>query len=180
MKENLQDAMEGSGVELGLLAELLRGAQDMKLILTFGPQENGRDASREEAENRASQLLIRLGIKPKLKGYQYLKTAVHLCLEDREELDGITKRLYPSVAKLHQTSAEKVEHAIRHAIEVSWKRGKAETQRELFGYDCREGRRPTNMEFIMQILEYLDGESGGFPEAAPETDAAGQKIVFGC
>ena len=147
-----------NSVEFGMLTELLREAQDLKVVLTFGQQKNSAEQVRSNMEGRLTELFIQFGIRPKLKGYQYLRTAILLCMENREELDGITKRLYPSVAKIHRTSSDRVEHAIRHAIEVSWELGRPEAQRAVFGYDRREYRRPTNMEFIMQIMEYLQRE----------------------
>ena len=65
---------------------------------------------------------MKLGVRANLKGYQYLKTAVKLCRKDREELDGITKRLYPSIAKEHRTTADKVEHAYDMRYSIMGKR----------------------------------------------------------
>ena len=179
MEESVRRVSLENGVELGMLTELLRGAQDMKVILTFGQRKGGAGQDREDLEERLTELFIRFGIRPKLKGYQYLRTALLLCAEDREELDGITKRLYPAVAKLHRTSPDRVEHAIRHAIEVSWETGRPEIQREVFGYDRREYRRPTNMEFIMQVMEYLQREPRCGPVRPAGTGKNGE-IYFGC
>lgn len=107
------------------------------------------------AQRRIERLLSRIGMPSHLKGYQYLKTALEICLNDMEALDGITKRLYPEVAKKHKTTKEKVEHAVRHAIESAWKRGDEREHKNLFGYCQTEGKRPTNAEFITRMADYL-------------------------
>ena len=140
--------------ELFQLTELVRKDRDLQIIVSCEPPVWNKE--RERTEQNASDLLVKLGVRANLKGYQYLKTAVKLCRKDREELDGITKRLYPSIAKEQRTTADKVEHAIRHAITASWEKGRREEQRTVFGYDADSGRRPTNSEFILQILDYLE------------------------
>ena len=77
-------------------------------------------------------------------------------------LDGVTKRLYPDIARMYQASAETVEHAIRHAIEAAWQRGDERTQKKLFGYSHMEGRRPTNSEFITRLADYFSDMSGKY------------------
>ncbi|MDO4293879.1 MAG: sporulation initiation factor Spo0A C-terminal domain-containing protein [Eubacteriales bacterium] len=105
-------AQECSRQELLQLAELMKNDSTLKIILSStSPFEGG---GRTDQEARISELLVRLGIKANLKGFLYLKTAVKLAMKDREELDGITKRLYPSVARAHAASTDRVEHAIRH------------------------------------------------------------------
>lgn len=140
--------------ELFELTELIRKERGMQIIVSCEPPV--MDGHIDAAEERVADLLVRLGIRPNLKGYQYLKTAIILCMKDREELDGITKRLYPSVARKHGTSADKVEHAIRHAIKTAWEKGNGEKQKSVFGYCFAEGKRPTNSEFIMQALTYME------------------------
>ena len=144
------EAPEYSRSELVWLTELLKQNRDLDVIL-----QPERQRKQDAVQSQLNHTLIRLGTKPNLKGYQYLKTAVELCLNDREELDGITKRLYPSVARKHRTSADKVEHAIRHAIESAWTRGNMEEQMRIFGYSSESGMRPTNSEFITGLLDYL-------------------------
>lgn len=140
--------------ELIQLTELIRKERDMQIIVSCEPPV--MDGHIEAAEGRISDLLVSLGIRPNLKGYQYLRTAVRLCMKDREELDGITKRLYPSVARKHMTTADKVEHAIRHAIRTAWEKGNMEVQKAVFGYCFEEEKRPTNAEFITQMLTYME------------------------
>ena len=147
-------ARECSTNELFQLTELVRKDSDLQIIVSCEPPVWSKGV--ERTEQMTTDLLVRMGIRANLKGYQYLKTAVQLCRKDKEELDGITKRLYPSVARVHGTTADKVEHAIRHAISVSWEKGSRQEQKEVFGYDADSARRPTNSEFILQILDYLE------------------------
>lgn len=147
-------AQECSQDELFHLTELIRKDTDLQIILSCNPPQLGE--RRASADAKAADLLVRIGMRPNLKGYQFLRTALKLCLKDKEELDGITKRLYPSVAKKHATTAGKVEHDIRHAIEVCWAKGNEREQRMVFGYGFGEGKRPTNSEFIMRMTEHLE------------------------
>lgn len=140
--------------ELFQLTELLKTDRDMQIILSCVPPAAGE--LRSAAETRTAELLVRLSIKPNLKGYHYLKTAVRICMKDMEELNGITKRLYPSIARKHGVTADSVEHAIRHAIVTAWNNGNMDVQRAIFGYCREDGKRPTNTEFIMHMLEYVD------------------------
>ena len=79
-----------------------------------------------------------------------------MAVEDMDVLNAITKVLYPTVAKMHQTTASRVERAIRHAIEVAWSRGKMDTIDELFGYTINNGKgKPTNSEFIALIADKI-------------------------
>ena len=82
--------------------------------------------------------------------------AIILSVNDMEMLNSITKILYPTIAKKHQTTASRVERAIRHAIEVAWSRGKMDTIDELFGYTVSTGKgKPTNSEFIALIADKI-------------------------
>lgn len=101
-------------------------------------------------------MLTKLGFKANLKGVVYLKAAARIGLEDREELEGVTKRLYPAIAKECRTCAGRVEHAIRHAIHTSWEKGDVRQQRMVFGYDRKSGNRPTNAEFIARMIDCLE------------------------
>lgn len=108
-----------------------------------------RDADRE-ADIR--ELLHQLGIPAHLRGYRYMVTAVQAAISDDEMLEGITKLLYPHVAKVHGSTPSRVERALRHAIEVAWERGCAQAQEKLFGSSVsfKKGK-PTNSEFIATV-----------------------------
>lgn len=91
-----------------------------------------------------------------IKGYQYLREAIMMSVEDVEMLGSITKILYPTIAKKYQTTPSRVERAIRHAIEVAWSRGRMETLDALFGYTINTGKgKPTNSEFIALIADKI-------------------------
>lgn len=71
-----------------------------------------------------------------------------------EVVSSVTKLLYPEVAKVYKTTPQKVERAIRNAIEVSWLRGNMEAMEEMFGFSSDSGRgRPTNSEYIARIAD---------------------------
>ena len=118
----------------------------------------------ESLETHVTSMIHEIGIPAHIKGYHYLRDAIIMAVEDMDVLNAITKVLYPTVAKMHQTTASRVERAIRHAIEVAWSRGKLDTLDELFGYTVSNGKgKPTNSEFIALIadtirLEYKHGK----------------------
>ena len=102
------------------------------------------------------QIIVSRAFQANLKGVVYLKAAARIGLEDREELEGVTKRLYPAIAKECRTCAGRVEHAIRHAIHTSWEKGDVRQQRMVFGYNRESGNRPTNAEFIARMIDCLE------------------------
>lgn len=107
-------------------------------------------------ENRVTDMIHEIGIPAHIKGYHYLRDAIIMSIEDMDVLNAITKVLYPTVAKKHQTTSSRVERAIRHAIEVAWSRGKLDTLDELFGYTVSNGKgKPTNSEFIALIADTI-------------------------
>ena len=101
-------------------------------------------------------MIHEIGVPAHIKGYQYLRDAIMMSVKDMEMLGSITKGLYPTIAKNHQTTPSRVERAIRHAIEVAWSRGKMDTIDELFGYTVSNGKgKPTNSEFIALIADRI-------------------------
>ena len=107
-----------------------------------------------ELELHVTQIMLDLGVPAHLKGYHYLRTAIILSGKDMEAVSSVTKLLYPEVAKKYRTTDQKVERAIRNAIEISWNRGNKDTIEMLFGYSADEGRtRPTNSEYIARIAD---------------------------
>lgn len=101
-------------------------------------------------------IIHEIGVPAHIKGYQYLRDAIILSVNDVEMLNSITKVLYPTVAKKYQTTPSRVERAIRHAIEVAWTRGKMDTLDSLFGYTVSLGKgKPTNSEFIALIVDKI-------------------------
>lgn len=107
-------------------------------------------------ENDVTNIIHEIGVPAHIKGYQYLRDAIIMSVNDDEMLSSITKILYPTIAKRHKTTASRVERAIRHAIEVAWSRGKMDTIDELFGYTVCNGKgKPTNSEFVALIADKI-------------------------
>jgi len=109
-----------------------------------------------ELERYITDIMLDVGVPAHLKGYHYLRDAILLSGRDMEVVSSVTKLLYPTVAKRFKTTNQKVERAIRNAIEVSWERGNTETFEKMFGYSAQEGRtRPTNSEYIARIADMI-------------------------
>ena len=109
-----------------------------------------------ELERYITDIMLDVGVPAHLKGYHYLRDAILLSGRDMEVVSSVTKLLYPTVAKRFKTTNQKVERAIRNAIEVSWERGNTETFEKMFGYSAQEGRtRPTNSEYIARIADNI-------------------------
>lgn len=107
-------------------------------------------------ESDVTSIIHEIGVPAHIKGYQYLRDAIMMSVNDTEMLHSITKQLYPSIAKQHKTTPSRVERAIRHAIEVAWSRGKMDTIDELFGYTVNNGKgKPTNSEFVALIADKI-------------------------
>lgn len=107
-------------------------------------------------EKDVTDMIHEIGVPAHIKGYQYLREAIMMSVQDIEMLNSITKILYPTIAKKYQTTPSRVERAIRHAIEVAWSRGRMETLDALFGYTINTGKgKPTNSEFIALIADKI-------------------------
>jgi len=107
-------------------------------------------------EEKISNVFITVGIPAHIKGYQFLREAIKMAIDEPDIINSITKQLYPAIAERFSTSASKVERAIRHAIEVAWNRGKIENINALFGikvYNSNE--KPTNGEFIALVADKM-------------------------
>ena len=114
-----------------------------------------------ELKRHVTRIMLDLGVPANLRGYHYIREAILISEADMEEVSCATKYLYPKIARVYKTTPQKVERAIRTAIEVSWTRGNCETMERLFGYSCIAGRkRPTNSEYIAGIADkiHLDYE----------------------
>ena len=107
-------------------------------------------------DEKISEIFISIGIPPHIKGYAYLRDAIKMTVEKPYMINSVTKELYPSVARLHNTSASKVERAIRHAIEVAWNRARIDAINAIFGTRVYLGsEKPTNSEFIALVADKL-------------------------
>lgn len=109
-----------------------------------------------ELERYITDIMLDIGVPAHLKGYHYIREAILLSGKDMEVVSSVTKLLYPAIAKRFKTTDQKVERAIRNAIEVSWNRGNTKTFEKVFGYSALTGRaRPTNSEYIARIADKL-------------------------
>lgn len=109
-----------------------------------------------EIEVRVTEIIHDIGVPAHIKGYQYLRESIILTVNNMENVNAITKVLYPTVAKHFKTTSSRVERAIRHAIEVAWDRGNVETLNEFFGYTISNSKgKPTNSEFISMIADRI-------------------------
>ena len=144
-------------VELPALLERIRDVAQNQPPL----QADGRflSAPGQSLEDRISNLFLAMGIPAHIKGYQYLREAIKLVIETPAMIGGITKELYPAIARRFGTSSSKVERAIRHAIEVAWSRGRVDTLNKAFGCEVAQpDEKPTNGEFIALIADKLSLE----------------------
>ena len=107
-------------------------------------------------ETLVTNIIHEIGVPAHIKGYQYLREAIIIAVNDMDVINAITKVLYPEVAKNFGTTPSRVERAIRHAIEVAWDRGDVETLQKYFGYTVSGIKgKPTNSEFIAMIADNL-------------------------
>ena len=114
------------------------------------------DAMKPDMETMVTDVIHEIGIPAHIKGYQYLRRAIMMVIDDLDVINSITKELYPSVAKEFKTTPSRVERAIRHAIEVAWDRGDTEVLNSFFGYTIANSKgKPTNSEFIAMIADRL-------------------------
>ena len=115
-----------------------------------------RHAGQQNIETMVTNIIHEIGVPAHIKGYQYLREAIIIAVEDMDVINAITKILYPQVAKTFQTTPSRVERAIRHAIEVAWDRGDLDTLQKFFGYTVSNTKgKPTNSEFIALIADKL-------------------------
>ena len=121
--------------------------------ITIDPRKK---ASECNLEALVTNVIHELGVPAHIKGYQYLREAIMMVVNDIELINEITKQLYPEIADKYNTTPSRVERAIRHAIEVSWTRGRLETTNGIFGYTVSAAKgKPTNSEFIAMIADKL-------------------------
>lgn len=116
--------------------------------------ENKKDQGNLEA--LVTNVIHEVGVPAHIKGYQYLREAIIMVVNDIDVINQITKQLYPEIADKYKTTPSRVERAIRHAIEVAWGRGQTETVESIFGYTVSAAKgKPTNSEFIAMIADKL-------------------------
>ena len=121
-------------------------------------------AHAKNLKNMVTDIIHEIGVPAHIKGYQYLREAILIAVEDMDVINAVTKVLYPEVARRFSTTPSRVERAIRHAIEVAWDRGDLETLQKFFGYTVSNTKgKPTNSEFIAMIADrlVLEGRNSG-------------------
>ena len=130
-------------------------AKDKSVKTSLQSAEKEKQVIRD-LEKDVTNMIHEIGVPAHIKGYQYLREAIMMSVEDPGMISSITKILYPTIAKRFQTTPSRVERAIRHAIEVAWSRGRMETLDALFGYTIDTGKgKPTNSEFIALIADRI-------------------------
>ena len=128
--------------------EEIRGGENLRM--------NARRNDKTSIETLVTGIIHEIGVPAHIKGYQYLREAIIIAVNDMDVINAITKVLYPQVAKTFQTTPSRVERAIRHAIEVAWDRGDLDTLQRFFGYTVSNTKgKPTNSEFIALIADKL-------------------------
>ena len=129
--------------------EEIRGGESLRMSVPRRPDKNSIEAM-------VTSIIHEIGVPAHIKGYQYLREAIIIAVNDMDVINAITKVLYPQVAKTFGTTPSRVERAIRHAIEVAWDRGDLDTLQRFFGYTVSNTKgKPTNSEFIALIADKL-------------------------
>jgi two-component system response regulator (stage 0 sporulation protein A) len=114
------------------------------------------ERNRKNLDEKISKIFINVGIPPHIKGYSFLREGVKMAVNEPSIINNITKQLYPRIGEKYQTSASKVERAIRHAIEVAWNRGRIENINNILGVRAYVGQeKPTNGEFIALVADKM-------------------------
>lgn len=142
---------------VNMLSFLLSSENDVEIaVLSKDDNYTSDVASEPNFERQISKILCDIGIPANLTGYHYLKDAIQLIIEDPEIIGRITKTLYPKIANKHNSTASRVERAIRHSISVAWSRGDTEVLRDIFGNTMNlKSGKPTNSEFIALIADKI-------------------------
>lgn len=151
-----------SGAEYCMLKPLNYQNLNERIMRIMARKKSARTAASgtpnlgNDLESQVTKVIHQIGVPAHIKGYQYLRTAIIMTINDNDVINSVTKILYPSVAKQYQTTSSRVERAIRHAIEVAWDRGDIDTLNSYFGYTIQNNRgKPTNSEFIAMIADNL-------------------------
>ena len=158
MTEFVSSLLVSMGVQYVLLKpctarSVLERLDEMRSTLTKSPLVRNREAN---VVAMVTSMIHEIGVPAHIKGYQYLREAILIAVNDMEVINAITKVLYPQVAKTFATTPSRVERAIRHAIEVAWDRGDLDTLQHFFGYTVSNTKgKPTNSEFIALIADKL-------------------------
>ncbi len=165
-KENITNLCMDLGADYFMIKPCAVESLYERILLLASPKSIDKIKKKEASSiDRPSDRTIELsvtntihavGVPANIKGYQYLRDAIIMSINDTELINAVTKQLYPKVAKRYNTSPSRVERAIRHAIEVACMRGNEEELYNLFGYTVNNSKgKPTNSEFIAMIADKL-------------------------
>lgn len=155
LRGNLVNQAAELGADFFLLKPCRAGAviERVRQLQADSHSEEYRSATMEAT---VTSIIHEIGVPAHIKGYQYLREAILIAVDNMDVINAVTKVLYPEVAKRYGTTASRVERAIRHAIEVAWDRGDLETLQKYFGYTVNGVKgKPTNSEFIAMIADRL-------------------------
>ena len=155
-KESTVKMISRYDVDYYMLKPFDMNALEKRIIEVVEPDAAEATVKSNKVEIEISKLLHSLGIPSHIRGYQYIRESVYMMYENPDMIGGITKSIYPEIAVRFDTTASRVERAIRHAIEVSWARGDYDLMEELFGHSVDYDRsKPTNSEFIATLADNL-------------------------
>lgn len=130
--------------------------QSSKVLSPLIRKNETRETKQLDLDAEITEIIHEIGVPAHIKGYMYLRKGISMVYHDIELLGSITKVLYPDIAKHYNTTASRVERAIRHAIEVAWTRGNIDAISSMFGYTINVSKaKPTNSEFIAMIADRL-------------------------
>lgn len=153
-------------LELGINYFMLKPFEledlEKRIMDCFNENGNNNEIKYNNLQISITKVLHELGMPSHIKGYQYIREGITLLYDKPEMINGITKELYPNIAKKFSTTVSRVERAIRHAIEVSWNRGDWDLMEEVFGHSVDiDKAKPTNSEFIATVADKLRLEFKG-------------------
>lgn len=168
----LEDKIVNSAIENGAVYYLVKPVDAETVVdrikdlsesraIDYKVSAGTRDRRRiNSLDEKISNIFVTIGIPPHIKGFTYLREGIKMTVEDQSIINRVTKELYPRIGERYQTSASKVERAIRHAIEVAWNKGRTDAISSIFGAKVYIGsERPTNSEFIALVADKLLLES---------------------
>ena len=139
----------------GITNQLIRAGSAYHFVKPFDPDIIAA-VEVVDLETIVTEIIMEIGIPAHIKGYQYIRDGIIMTVREPEIINGVTKVLYPAIAKKNGTTASRVERAIRHAIEVAWDRGDVDILNSYFGYTIHNLRgKPTNSEFIAMIADKI-------------------------
>lgn len=158
-----QESMTQRAVELGADYYVLKpfdlevlGTRIRQLTRGAAPISRQPQIKVKNMDMEVTNIIHQMGVPAHIKGYQYLRDAILMVVEEISLLGAITKELYPMIALKYSTTPSRVERAIRHAIELAWDRGNVEMMNKFFGYTINVERgKPTNSEFIAMVADKL-------------------------